>query len=156
MEEMMRKLIFLAVLMALAVAAHAASDMPGADADALWKHLTETDYRSWGSWPDHQGMQPGKAPHGPFHIVYVNNVGLVKGHPKPVGSMVVKENFSPDKKLTAITVMYKAPGYNPVAGDWFWVKYTPEGAVEKAGMPKGCIACRSARADMDYIMVSDY
>jgi len=25
------------------------------------------------------------------------------------------------------TVMYKVEGYNPDAGDWFWVKYSPQG-----------------------------
>jgi hypothetical protein len=30
-------------------------------------------------------------------------------------------------ELKAITVMYKIKDYNPADGDWFWVKYSPDG-----------------------------
>ncbi len=33
----------------------------------------------------------------------------------------------------AITVMYKAAGFNPEVGDWFWAKFTPDGKVEAKG-----------------------
>lgn len=48
----------------------------------------------------------------------------------PVGSIVMKENYSPDKKLMAHTVMYKVKGYIPQGGDWFWAKYAPDGKIE--------------------------
>ena len=81
---------------------------------------------------------------------------MEKGHPKPYGTIVVKENYTSAKKLAAITVMYKVKGYNPGAGDWFWVKCAPDGTVQKAGKPAGCVNCYMARADKDFIMVSDY
>ncbi len=65
------------------------AEMPGPDPDSLWKHITkESPYTKWGFWPDHQGMQPGRAPHGPLHKVYVNDRALKSSHP-PVqyGSM---------------------------------------------------------------------
>ncbi len=37
--------------------------------------------------------------------------------PMPAGAIVVKENYMPDKKLAAITVMYKVAGYNPEVGN---------------------------------------
>ncbi len=53
------------------------AEMPGPDPDSLWKHITkESPYTKWGFWPDHQGMQPGRAPHGPLHKVYVNDRAL--------------------------------------------------------------------------------
>jgi hypothetical protein len=49
--------------------------MPGADPDALWHYITKVSpYKEWSFWPDHQGMQPGRAPHGPLHKVYVNRI----------------------------------------------------------------------------------
>lgn len=142
------------LLCAVWAVAQAEQKMDGA---TLWKQISKTTpYKDWGQFPDHQGMQDGKAPHGPKHIVYVNKPGLTKGHPKPDGTIIVKENYTADEKLAALTVMAKVKGYNPEAGDWFWVKYAPDGTVQKEGKPKGCISCHSVRAEMDYIMVSDF
>ncbi len=153
----MRIWIVCAVLLAGITAFAQAGDMPGPDAEALWTYITKTDpYCKWEYWPDHQGMQPGRSPHGPMHEIRVNHTAMVKGHPKQAGAIVIKDNFSKEKKLLAVTVMYKIQDYNPMAGDWFWVKYGPDGTVLKAGKPKGCIACHGSRADMDYIMVSDH
>ena len=134
------------------------ANMPGPDPEALWKHITETSpYNKWDYWPDHQGIQSGKAPHGPRHKVFVNGKLLNSSSP-PVqyGSIQVKENFTPTGDLAAITVMYKVEGYNPDAGDWFWVKYTPEGKADKSGKVKGCIQCHASRAKNDYILVHEF
>jgi len=136
----------------------AAGDLPGPDAVACWKYITETSpYRQWGMWPDHGGMQPGRAPHGPFHKVYVNDILLnAHGAPVPFGSIQVKESYQKDQKtLAAVTVMYKVEGYNPDDGDWFWAKYDPDGRVDRAGKIKGCIGCHGTRARNDFILVHD-
>ncbi len=52
--------------------------------------------------------------------------------------------------------MYKVKGYNPKAGDWYWVKYGTDGSVAKAGKPKGCVSCHSGAEDNDYILVHDF
>ena len=81
----------------------------------------------------------------------------------PYGSIVIKENYSPEKKLGAITVMERIKGYNPEAGDWFWVKYSGEGEVltaemkgkevPLAGKVPGCIGCHAASSGgIKYIM----
>ncbi len=134
------------------------AEMPGPEPDALWQYITEeSPYTKWGFWPDHQGMQKGRAPHGPLHKVYVNDRGLKSSHP-PVqyGSITVKENYGKDKKLKAITVMYKINAYNPEAGDWFWAKYSPAGKVDKYGKPKGCVGCHGTRAKNDFITVHEF
>lgn len=125
------------------------------DPAAVWKEITETsDYTKWSFWPDHKGMQPGKAPHGPFHKVYVNDLALnAKTVPFPDGAIVVKENYSKEKKLAAITIMKKIKGYNPEGGDWYWVKYSPEGKADKAGKVQGCIKCHGAHKMNDYVFV---
>ncbi len=135
-----------------------ADEMPGSDPAAFWNYITKVSpYKNWSFWADHQGMQPGRAPHGPLHKVYVNDRAL--NSPKPpvqYGSMVVKENYGKNKELKAITVMYKVSGYNPGDGDWFWAKYSPEGKADKAGKLEGCIGCHGTRADNDFILVHEF
>jgi hypothetical protein len=39
------------------------ADMPGADPEELWHYITKVSpYKEWSFWPDHQGLQPGRAP----------------------------------------------------------------------------------------------
>ncbi len=155
----MKKQLVLAVMAIFLVGtAMVFAGMPGADPDALWTHITqENPYTKWGFWPDHQGMQEGRAPHGPLHKVYVNEPALGSAKP-PVqfGAIAVKENYGKDKELKAITVMYKIEGYNPSDGDWFWAKYSPDGKVDKFGKPKGCVGCHGTRAANDFILVHEF
>ena len=134
------------------------AELPGPNADALWEYITkDSPYSKWSFWPDHQGMQPGRAPHGPLHKVYVN--GPLIGSPQPpvaYGSIQVKENYSSNQKLKAITVMYKIQGFNPADGDWFWVSYSPDGKAEEAGKVEACIGCHGTRSKNDFILVHDF
>ncbi|MFH2218689.1 MAG: cytochrome P460 family protein [Pseudomonadota bacterium] len=142
----------------MVIGSMAFADMPGADPAALWTYITkDSPYTEWGFWPDHQGMQSGRAPHGPLHKVYVNDRGLNSSKP-PLkdGSILVKENYSKDEKLGAITVMYKVNDYNPGDGDWFWVKYSPDGKVDAFGKPNGCIGCHGVRADNDFVTTHEF
>jgi len=66
-------------------------------------------------------------------------------------AFAIKENYSSDKKLKALSVMYKIKGYNPDGGDWFWAKYSPDGKVEASGKVKGCIDCHSKAKNNDFI-----
>lgn len=147
-------LLCLAVFMVIS----AVAKMPGPDPKALWEHISTTSpYTQWQFWDDHQGMQKGDAPHGSFHKVYVNDIAYGSAFaPMKNGSIVVKENYNDKKKLMAITVMYKVDDYNPDAGDWFWVKYSPKGKANPYGKPKGCISCHSATPDSDYIFVHEF
>jgi hypothetical protein len=62
------------------------------------------------------------------------------------------EDYTPDKNLQGCTVMYKINGYNPEAGDWFWVQYSaPNGYVVASGKVEACISCHSTRKDNDYV-----
>ncbi|MFN2355555.1 MAG: cytochrome P460 family protein [Desulfopila sp.] len=142
----------------LGISSLAVAEKPGPDAEALWQHIQDTSpYTTWGFWPDHKGLQEGDAPHGPLHKVYVNDIGLASAHaPVDNGSIIVKENIGNDKELKALTVMYKIKGYNPEAGDWYWVKYGTDGSVAKAGKPAGCIGCHGSAADNDYVMVHSF
>lgn len=153
MQRWLLAIVFVVVFAALA----AAQEKPDVAGVSLWERITVlSPYTGWGQFPDHTGMQPGRAPHGPKHKVFVNRTGLQTGQPKSDGTIIVKENYTKDEKLAAITVMYKVKGYNPDAGDWFWVKFAPDGTAQAQGTPKGCVNCHRVRADHDFIMVSDF
>lgn len=159
----MKKIFISFVLLSIAVLTisnlvSARSDLPKTDPGELWNYITKiSPYQEWQFWSDHQGMQPGRAPHGPLHKVYAND-RLYSSTKPPVqyGSIQVKENYSESKELLAITVMYKVIDYNPDAGDWFWVKYSPEGKAEPYGKPTGCIGCHSTKANNDFIIVHEF
>ncbi len=133
--------------------------LPEADAKVLWTHIHgPSPYWNWNKWPGKPGLYKGTEPHGMLLQTFVNEIAQrgVYGKTGGVdhGGIVVKENYTPDRTLAAVTVMYKVNGFNPEAGDWFWVKYGPDGAVIKTGKPAGCIACHGTKKDNDYLMTS--
>ena len=133
---------------------------PPTDGAALFKHITETStYTRWPLWPGKDKFYKGQEPHGMLLTTYVTKdaekvIKRKKGIFKD-GAIIVKENYKPDKTLAAITVMYKAGRYNPDMGDWFWVKYGPDGAVQAEGQPKGCINCHQDKKDNDWVFTGD-
>lgn len=126
----------------------------------LWKHISEINpYTKWDLWPGKTKFYEGSEPHGMLLTVYVS-----KGAKKVIdekkgvfgeGDIIVKEAYKPDRTLRVITVMYKAKDYDPQAGDWFWVKYNPDGSVGAEGKVGSCIACHSVKADNDWVFISN-
>lgn len=111
-------------------------------------------YTGWELWPGKEMLYAGKEPHGSFLTSYVNKIALdslTEKKDMQDGAMIVKENYSSDKKLTAITVMYKVIGYNPAAGDWLWIKYDTAFEILAEGKVKECIDCHSKAKNTDYI-----
>ncbi|KKL49399.1 hypothetical protein LCGC14_2315900 [marine sediment metagenome] len=152
---MRNSILTLMILVLVASIAYAGMAMPGTDGGELYKYITETSrYTNWELWPGKGKLYKGTEPHGVFLTTYVNaeaikSLGMGK-HVFMPGSIIAKENYSPKKQYMALTVMYKVKGYNPDAGDWFWVKYSPDGTVLKEGKVKGCIKCHSQAKDNDY------
>ncbi len=148
---------FVILCMAIFIGASAMAKMPGTDPGDLWEYITKTSpYSQWKFWDDHQGLQEGNQPHGSLHKVFVNDTAYNSNTaPLDFGAIQVKENYNKEEKLMAITVMYKVKGYNPEAGDWFYVKYTPDGMAKPYGKPKGCVGCHGAMAENDFVMVHD-
>lgn len=136
--------------------AMAKMEMPGASGKGLWDHLTAAKYReSFALWPGKGKLYKGTEPHGALLTTYVNKAALDAVNGKkgtmPAGAIIVKENYMPDEKLAAITVMYKVAGFNPEANDWFWAKYTPDGKIEAEGKAAMCIGCHGKEKANDYI-----
>lgn len=134
--------------------------------DTLWTWLQQNRYSRWPS-PNETAPQfeKGKSPHGAWIKVYVSQG--IPSDPKrlPNGLVVVKENYSPDKKLMAITVMQRSRGYDPLHGDWYYAKYMPDGKIDRtppemksmpvAGRFQMCIDCHSGAGGDDFLFSND-
>lgn len=127
--------------------------------ERLWSYLVQQKYTNWAPVPGKSDdYAEGQSPHGAFVKMYLNRKAAGNAKSLPSGSVIVKENYGPDKKtLMAVTVMYKSKGYNPDGGDWYWAKYNPNGTIAKmppdkgsmkiAGRAKGCIMCHTSGAE---------
>ncbi|MCP3870954.1 MAG: hypothetical protein GY703_23225 [Gammaproteobacteria bacterium] len=111
-------------------------------AKALWKSMEENS--SVGDNAINVYPFKGNQPHGAIQQVLDTDIA-VNGRASRVTvkrkhggkDITVKSIYAdPVSNLKAVTVMYKREaGYDSDDLDWFWVKYTPEGAIDKN--PKG-------------------
>ena len=159
-----------------------AQDMPmpfGSEADAEYAQLI------WEVMQASRLAGPGMIRHTPYEGTDPHGMMLetfyttatINGH---TGDLVVKRNFGPegvsadevladpDGHLGAYTVMFRREaGYDPEDKDWFWVKYLPDGSLDKMpngmpmagqlvkGMDEGCIACHQGGGE-DLVYTSDF
>lgn len=136
-------------------------ELPAAEGAAIVEYLGGTDYQNeWQHLPGTEPMYTGQDPHGALLSTYFNAIALQaitdKAGSIPAGGMVVKENFMPDGTLAAITVMYKAAGYeNEAANGWFFLKYAPDGVIEAEGPVEGCTECHGDVRDNDFLFTAD-
>jgi hypothetical protein len=153
---MLAVLFVLACAGSLAAASHLSSEsLPAATGKDVITYLNQRDYQSWQLWPGKAKLYEGRHPHGAFLTTYLSKGAYLaiagKAGTLPAGEFVVKESYTPEKTLDAITVMYKQAGYNAEGGDWFWLKYAPDGTVQKEGKVSGCIACHAAVKSNDWL-----
>jgi len=130
--------------------------LPKTDGAAVYQYITKTNpYQQWALFPGKGKLYVGKHPHGAFLTTYVNDQALKgiqdKAGTLPDGSIIVKENYSPEKKLAVVTVMYRTHGYDPNAGDWFWAKYKVDGSILAEGKVNSCIGCHATKIENDWI-----
>lgn len=179
MKRHQKFLVGLAALAMGAGLAHAQDATFGTDTDAdyaarLWAAMEEMNLAGDGmlrSFP-----YEGVAPHGMMLETFYTTAS-VDDHS---GDLVIKRNYGPegvsadevlsdpDKHLAAVTVMFRREaGFDPENSDWFWVKYLPDGTLDKnpegmrlagrvaKGMDAGCIACHSGAGD-DMLFTTDH
>ena len=134
--------------------------------DVLWSWVQRNNYKQWnggdGQAPE---FQEGESPHGALIKTYASAVAATNLKNLPNGSVIVKENYSPDKKLMAITVMHRSKGYDPQHGDWYYAKYMPNGKIAKtppelksmpiAGKFMKCVECHSGAEGGDFAFFND-
>lgn len=146
-----------AVIGAACTSQVAKAKAPEANGQAVIDYLNQQNYQGWQLWPGKSELYAGTQPHGAFLTTYVSPGAYKAIEGKqgaiPSGEFVVKENYSPEKKLAAVTVMYKQAGYNPAGGDWFWLKYAPDGTIQKEGRVGGCIGCHTAVQANDWLFI---
>lgn len=138
-------------------------------AEGIWSKIQIENYReNWKMWPGKEAFSPGEEPHGALSTTYLNDTAYDalenKEKQLPHGSILVKEDYTPAKELTAITVMKKIEEYNPEANDWYWVQYRMNGEVATkkkngkimilAGKVSDCSDCHARRNNNDYIFTS--
>lgn len=177
---MKKLLLATAAVMSLAGNASVAQDMPfGSADDAAYAQLIwDVMQANRLAGPDMIRSTPyeGTDPHGMMLETFYTTA-TINGH---TGDLVVKRNFgpegvsadevlsAPDKHLGAITVMFRREaGYDPEDQDWFWVKFLPDGSLDKApngmqlagmvakGADTGCISCHTGAAP-DMVFTSDH
>lgn len=133
-------------------------DNKSINADSLWNRITkEDDYHKYSFWPDHKGMQPGRAPHGPFHKIFINDI-IREAIPMtnktvPEGGIIVKEAYDSDQEMNNISVMVKIKDFNPAGNDWYWAQYSPNGKILSSGKVGSCINCHKAFINNDFVIM---
>ncbi|PLX86781.1 MAG: hypothetical protein C0618_08565 [Desulfuromonas sp.] len=134
-----------------------AANLPDTNGKAVIEYLNKTDYQGWQLWPGKTKLYKGTHPHGALLTTYVSSGAYKAIEGKaggiPNGEFIVKENYTPEKKLAAVTVMYKQQGYSPDGGDWYWLKYAPDGTIDKEGKVDGCIGCHRAVKNNDWLFI---
>lgn len=135
--------------------------------EKFWTYLKSNAYENWAPAPNSKGdFYVGSSPHGAFLKMYLNRVAVGNPAELPAGSIIVKENYHVDRStIKAITVMYRSKAYNPANGDWYWVKFNPDGTVDSTSVESGskpiagkvtsCIECHSDAEGDDYIFFND-
>jgi hypothetical protein len=146
------------------------SKAPEDIAAGLWKLMkTENFYDRWQMWPGTETLYKGSNPHGALLTTYINSIGyeaVAKSEKElPPGTIIAMENYMDDKTLKAIDVMYNLVPFDPEHGNWFWVKFAPDGKLFKVerdgetltlvGKIAECIECHSASSSRtQYIMTN--
>jgi hypothetical protein len=132
-------------------------------AQDLW--LDIADHDSWALMPGTVEFEPSSAPHGPIVRVLLDEIAAADPTALPDGSVIIKRNYQSDTEgdYNSLTVMKRRAGYSPDAGDWFWVKYDPEGNIMSSpdgtplagriglGGTTGCIPCHDGAPGGDLV-----
>jgi len=136
---------------------------------AFWTYLTKGTHRydQWGPFPGRTAdLYEGESPHGAHLKLIGNRIARENAATLPLGSILIKENYDEDKKtLLAITVMYRVKDFDPANGNWYWIKYLPDGKVATVttdkgttrllGRVKGCIECHKGAEGDDFAFIND-
>jgi len=145
---------------------------------SFWKYLNnpKSPYYRWGTpgKTKHQEQRPGlgamggqmDTPHRGVGQTFLNGTANKDLKQVPVGSVLVREEYTPDRKARAnITVMYRSKGADPKNGDWYWIMYKPDGSLARtpadqgnramAGRVRSCVECHRRAGGNDFVFLND-
>lgn len=150
------------------------TDKDAAYAAQIWEAMK--DQRLAGPDKIFSAPYEGTDPHGKMLETFYSKA-TINGH---TGDLIVKRNYgpvgvsadevlaNPSKHLGAITVMFRREaGYDPKDKDWFWIKFLPDGTLDKnpkgmrlagkvaKGKDRGCIACHTLADGGDFVYTSN-
>ncbi|MCH7705442.1 MAG: cytochrome P460 family protein [Chloroflexi bacterium] len=159
---MVMRIVSVVALAALVVSACSGSespDLPDPVGSAVWNYLQDVEYQdNWTLWPGKGELYEGGEPHGMLFTTYLSPPAIDaltdKAGSMPAGAFIIKENYTADAVLAALTVMYKVDGFNPEHNDWFFAKIAADGEVVAEGQVEGCQACHGAAAANDYVLTA--
>ena len=122
----------------------------------IWKIMVELDLAGPDSMQIRAYPFEGTDPHGMMLETFYTST-MIGGH---TGALIIKRNYGPEgvtvdqvmnepaKHLRAITVMFQRElGYDADNQDWFWVKFLPDGTLDKN--PKGVALAGMVAKGMD-------
>lgn len=129
----------------------------------FWDFMQRSSYQHWGNLPGAPlNAFAGNEPHGAQVKVFANRTALSNPQTLPDKSVLIKENYDiTGTQLMAITVIYRAEGLAPEAGNWYWMKFEPNGTISNMNrMPVGgkvsmCIECHRSADSGDYVFAND-
>ncbi len=125
----------------------------------LWIQIRFLE-RTHAVMPRSQVFQPGSRTVDPYTVDLANDLareailragGIRRVIRYPGGSLVVKENYDPNRKLDGVTAMLKLPGYDPSDRNWLMAAYSPQGRVVAYGQVASCIACHAMVRRADFV-----
>lgn len=174
-----RSVYLISVISLFAIACASAAAPFGGNEDVayaakLWQQMEGSNLV--GKYALYSTPYKGAFPHGE----YLDTIDAYLTVEEHQGRLLIQRNYGgdnitkamvanePEKHLRAVTVMYqREKGYDKQNQDWFWVKYSPEGAVLKntgglllagrvgKGEKEGCIACHIAASGGDMVFNND-
>ncbi|MFC6489312.1 cytochrome P460 family protein [Nitratireductor sp. GCM10026969] len=138
-------------------------------AEELWQALEERGIVGEDAIQTHP--YAGTSMHGPV-IQYLSGKVTVADH---TGTFILKRNYrgedlsveetfrDPLQNFDSMGVMFRREeGYAPDSGNWFWVKFMPDGAVattpdgaNMAGRIAPCIGCHQPAEGGDFVFSHD-
>lgn len=131
--------------------------LPEPEASSVLDFLERENFReSWALFPGTEPRMPGADPHGTTLTTYVNETArdsIEAGEvPLAYDSILVKDNFSGEGNVVSTTMMFRSEGFNPEAGDWFWMKWQPDQTIDAAGMLGTCQNCHEMAPGESYVL----
>jgi hypothetical protein len=115
-------------------------------ARALFAKVNEQNFKTWRRAPGFPERKPSFTAHSDAVEIFVSKEiaqaldGPAPAKEWPVGSIVVKEGFSGDKRSIVAIMEKRADG-------WYWTELDGEGEPLFSGRPKVCVDCHDNRKD---------
>ncbi|MGE0174939.1 MAG: hypothetical protein AB7T49_19255 [Oligoflexales bacterium] len=97
--------------------------------------------------------------HGRVRIWYSKNIeSLIEEemYTVPVGTVSIKQGYfnENDQYQKIVTMIKRAPGYDPENHDWEYEVRGQDGTLQQNGKLAGCIGCHSHAPETDFLMGS--